>query len=62
MQSFIINEILAPMGRRVGTGVAGYLVAKGATEDLAHLVVTGGFAGVAIGVDLFTSWLNRKRG
>lgn len=60
MMKVLMREVVDPLGRRAGTALAAYLVAKGAQEDVVHLAINGGLAAAAIAADLFNSHRERK--
>lgn len=57
----MIKEITAAVARRVGSLVAGYLVAQGMDAELIGQVVTGISAVATVSVDLILSHINEKK-
>lgn len=60
MKSFLWQEILKPVSRRAGTGVAGALLALGATQPLVDQVEMLVPALIAFTADLFLSYRERN--
>lgn len=57
------ENIAAPLGRRLGTAFAAYLIAKGIPQDMADQVLTAGGVVLGLAIDLLTAYYtNRKRG
>lgn len=60
MKNFLLNQILAPFSRKVGTGIATWLVTLGIGQPIATQVGLGVAAAIAVGIDLYNSHLDRK--
>lgn len=61
MKRMIVNEVLKPLARRLGSVIAGGLLALGATQDLASQVELCVPAALALLADLILSHMNRVR-
>lgn len=57
----MLKQIAGMISRRIGTLIAGYLVAKGADADLVNQVVIGVGGVVAITADLVLSSIEKRR-
>lgn len=60
MFSSFINEIAAPLVRRLGTMVGTFLVSKGVLTDDASVIVNGVMAALLVVVDLGNSAAERR--
>jgi hypothetical protein len=60
MKSFIIRELLAPIVRRTGTFLGGFLVSVGMEADLATQIEASVIALVLFSIDLVNSYVERK--
>lgn len=56
----LVRELAAPLARRAGSLLAGYLIANGIAAETASTLETGLIAAVAVAVDLFLSHKNRQ--
>lgn len=56
----ILENIVSPLVRRVGTAIAVWLVAKGADNALVDQLVNAASAGVLLAVDLLLARIYRK--
>jgi hypothetical protein len=60
MKHFVIEEIVRPASRRVGTAVATGLIAYNIDAELAQQIAVGVSAVFMIAADLAASYLNRR--
>lgn len=56
----ILENLVAPLVRRLGTAIAVWLVAKGADNALVDQLVNAASAGVLLAVDLLLARIYRK--
>lgn len=60
MRKLLIREIAAPITRRLGTALAGFLAAQGIADATIQTIEVGFAAALAVGIDLALSHKNRK--
>jgi len=60
ISSVLLNDLLAPLVRRMGAAVGGAAVTLGATTDQVSAVTAGVIAAIGIALDLSLSRLERK--
>lgn len=60
MYKFVVQDLLKPVSRRIGTAIAGGLVALGATQPLAEQVELVVPALIAFVADLILSYRERN--
>ena len=60
MKAFVLQQLVGPTLRRVGTMIGAYLVSVGASMDLASQIETAAIAAALFAVDLLSSASNRR--
>jgi tetrahydromethanopterin S-methyltransferase subunit D len=61
MNALLINFVVRPVMRRVGTAAATALVAQGINGDTVTQVMSGIGAAGLIGADLVSSWWDKRK-
>lgn len=56
----ILENLISPLVRRIGTAVAVWLLAQGAESQLVEQAINGLSAAVLVGVDLFLARIYRS--
>lgn len=58
--NFILQELLAPLVRRVGTASSAFLIGYGVEQASADMISAGIGAAIMVGAELLASHANRK--